>query len=255
MKDTVEPIVALIRSSLFAPEQDDDSTDRDKVPAPFLTITSQSGTGESELAQRLTRTLNRLDPADRPWHSFDRDLIEAIADDREIARSVAVPLEDQPHPWLRDVFADLFLHGLEKEEPVAYRAVAATIASMARVGRVVILGRGGAFVTQDMPGGVHVYLVAPEDYRSDQLARRHGLTLAAARKRVRELDANRQAFHHRRWPHKPLVPEAFTVTLNVAKLTLDQRVDMLLPLIPLKTSRDAGDASKEATSLQQHLSE
>ena len=39
------------------------------------------------------------------------------------------------------------------------------VRALAEVGRVIIVGRGGVFITRDLPGGIHVRLVAPREWR------------------------------------------------------------------------------------------
>jgi cytidylate kinase len=68
------------------------------------------------------------------------------------------------------------------------------IRESARRGNVVIVGRGGAFVLAGLPGVLHVFLRAAEPVRLKTAMERFGLDEAAARGRLRETDANREAY-------------------------------------------------------------
>lgn len=108
------------------------------------------------------------------------------------------------------------------------------------------MGRGGVFITGDLPGGVHVRLVAPHQQRVEATARRLGVPPDEAARWVHEADRNRAIFYRRYWPYKHLVPETFTVTLNTAGLSEDQMAAAVLPLVPL-VLQDAWDSAGVAS--------
>ena len=58
-----------------------------------------------------------------------------------------------------------------------------------------------------------------------------GISEAEAKKRVREIDHNRDAFFRKYWPHRPLTPATFTATYNLAEMSLDAWVDSAAPLV------------------------
>jgi cytidylate kinase len=97
------------------------------------------------------------------------------------------------------------------------------IRETARRGNVVIVGRGGAFLLAGLPGALHVFLRAAEPVRLKTAMERLGLDQAAARKRLRETDANREAYmrqiHGRDWQdasHYDLVIDTGTLEYDAA---------------------------------------
>jgi hypothetical protein len=82
-----------------------------------------------------------------------------------------------------------------------------------------------------MPGGLHVRLVAPLEFRVKATAELLGLTNAAAADWVREKDASRDAFYRRHWPRRPLVPENFSIVLNTAALSIPQQVGAIVAVL------------------------
>ena len=106
------------------------------------------------------------------------------------------------------------------------------IRALAELGRVVIVGRGAVYLTGDMPGGVHVRLVAPAGVRIARTAGATGVSVDAAGAWVRDTDRARESFFRRHWPARPLMPEAFAMTLNTAKLSVGQQVSAVLPALP-----------------------
>lgn len=198
---------------------------------PFVTIARQAGVGAARIAGLLAERLTALDPGDRPWQAFDRELVERIAAEHRYPAHLVESLEETAASWLTTLIEGLSFHSRDPEEFALYRRVSQTVWALAASGRVVIVGRGGVFVTHGRPEGLHVMLVAPRDYRVRNLARRMGLREDAAGRRVDDIDANRSAFYRRHWPHHPLGPEAFAAVLNVAALGEQATVAALAELV------------------------
>jgi len=110
-------------------------------------------------------------------------------------------------------------------------------ASWGRVCAAVALGMAGVLMTRGMPGGVHVRLIAPFDWRVKNLAKNDGLNEAAAYEKVKLLDKDREAFVAKYWPRLPNHDDVFHLTLNASLLTEEQMADCVLPLIGTAVSR------------------
>lgn len=196
----------------------------------FVTISREGGAGGRSLGQRLVERLNALDPGSEPWTLWDRELVEKVSADHHIALELVDSLGETHHGWMEEFLSSLSQVS-DTDEAKVYRRVAMTIRALAHRGRAVIVGRGGVHITRQLPGGVHVRLVATFPDRVNFMIRQHGLTHEAAAAQVRELDRNRKAFFHRYWPKEVLDAEAFTITLNTGKLDENRAVECLLPLI------------------------
>lgn len=228
----MRPILAAIRSAPV-PGKAGQSDDETETPVrPFVTVSRETGAGGSDFAERLTARLNQVYPDDG-WRCYDRDLCEHIASDLNVSRRLVETLEESCHSWLDDFWAGLgYAHQDEPPtEALIYRKVAAMIRALARAGRSVIVGRGSVYVTDGMPGGVHVRLIAPLAHRIDRFAVANGLTTRQAASRIRELDRNREVFYRRYWPGRRLGPESFHLTINTAAVPEDRLADCVLPLL------------------------
>jgi cytidylate kinase len=208
-------------------------------PLPFVTISRRAGSGGRTLAKRLAERLNALTggghkPDGDEWHAWDHELVEKVAKEHELPPALVETLEDGRRPWVQDFLVGLASAVAQQhpEEFKIYRRVAHTIRGLATVGHAIIVGRGGVFITRDMPGGVHVRLVASLADRIENAARRLDVSTAEATKWVKDVDHNREAFYRRHWPGKELTPETFTITLNTTGLTEEQMVAAVMPLIP-----------------------
>ncbi len=225
----LSPILAAVRSHVHTIS---DHPAGQSQQSPFITISREAGAGGRTLMRQLVESLNRLDPAQpgqHPWAGFDRELVEKVANDHHLHRSLVELLGEQCHSWLYDVFAGM---SSQTTESKVYRRVAETIRGLALGGRAVIVGRGGALVTQNIPLGVHIQIVAPFDHRAEQMARVMKTDLKHAANEVRRIDQNRASFYKRYWPNTPLSSSIFTLTLNSAAISEEKMLAAILPLVP-----------------------
>lgn len=226
---TLNPIVAAVRSHIHVIG---DRPDAAEQSPPFVTISREAGAGGRTLMRGLVERLNELDPPQLghpAWTGFDKELVEKVSQDHHLHQTLVAMLGEQTHSWLHDVFAGLSSMTTETQ---VYRRVAETIRGLAQGGRAVIVGRGGVFITQNMPRGVHIQIVAPFEHRVEQMARSLNCDHKHAASEVRRIDQNREAFYKRYWPDIPLSPNIFTATFNSAAISEEKMVEAVLPLIP-----------------------
>lgn len=225
----LSPIVAAVRSHVHTIGGRPNTAEQSP---PFITISREAGAGGRSLMHGLVNRLNDLDPpglGQTPWHGFDKELVEKVSQDHNLHKTLVDLLGEQCHSWLHDVFAGLTSQTTETQ---VYRRVAETIRGLAQGGRVVIVGRGGVFITQNMPRGVHIQVVAPFEHRVEQMAKLMNADHKHAASEVRRIDQNRDSFYKRYWPDTPLSPSIFTATFNSAAMSDEKMVEAVLPLIP-----------------------
>lgn len=226
-------------------------------PARFVTISRQAGAGGRSLGRRLVERLNAAQRLERPWACWDRELLEKVAADHHVSKSLIEAAMDGPgRTWFQQLMASLpWAHapgeGGSLDEYQIYRRVAQTVRALASAGRVVIVGRGSVYATADMPGGVHVRLIAPLEHRIRHMMRLNHLSREQAEQYVSRHDREREVFHRRYWPTDALLPEIFTLTLNAAAIPEDSLVECVLPLLaPDGSDAAAAGAARPASEGQ-----
>lgn len=198
---------------------------------PFITISRQAGAGAWVLTQGLVERLNEIDPGELAWSGWDRELIEKVAADHHISRDLVESLEERDHSWLSEFLSGLSISSEAPSEETVFRDVSTTVRALAQAGRVVIIGTGAVFIAKNLPGAVHVRLIAPLEHRIHSLSQRNNLTHHQAEHEVKRLDHNREAFYARHWPSHSLIPDMFHLTVNVGKLNEEQTVDCIAALV------------------------
>jgi cytidylate kinase len=198
---------------------------------PFITISRQASAGGDEVKDKLVERLRQVDPGEPAWAGFDRELVEKVSEDHNLSARLIESLEESSYNWLGEL-----IRGFDQDRPpsdvAVYRRVAKTVFALAQAGRVVIVGRGGAFLTRGLPGGIHIRLVAPFDVRAERFAKANNLSQRDAERGLRELEERRANFYKRFWPSRSLTAENFTVTFNTAQVDDAHVAESVLPLIP-----------------------
>src|SRR5271170_1579766 len=202
----------------------------DEPARPFVTVSRQPGAGGIPFSHRLAERLNGIDGGD--WWAWDQELIEKVSSEYHIERSILEMLEVRPHSWLDDLLVNFSSADTTPDvlELRAYKRVMMAFRALAEAGHAIIVGRGGVFVTGQMPGGIHLRLVAPIEHRIRYVSVAGKISLSEAAARIESIDRNRDSFYAHYWPGKSIAPETFMLTLNSAALSVDEMVECALPL-------------------------
>ena len=234
----LETAVTVLRAALVRPPH----RSTNAAAQTFVTVSREAGAGGLSFSHRLAVRLNEL-PVRAPWMVWDHELAEKVSAEHGIAQTVVEMMEDRRQTWLSDLMAGLSPSSQQPDEFKVYKRVATTILAMARAGHAIIVGRGGRFITQGFPWGIHIRLVAPLETRVRYMMEHYRISRNEAANRIREIDSARAAFYRRYWPGKSLAPDCFTITLNAGEMSVEEMVDCVLPLI---RSREAGLAERAA---------
>ncbi|HSV16670.1 MAG TPA: cytidylate kinase family protein [Tepidisphaeraceae bacterium] len=204
---------------------------------PFVTIAQQAGAESPALARRLTEMLSAREPrssassssSPAAWSHWDQELIEKVSADSQIPADLISSLETSGHSWIDDLLAGVFQR---PDDLVIFHRVKDCIRDLARAGHVVLVGHGSVFMTCDLPGGVHIRLIAPLRVRARNVAARFGLSYDQALRKMRRIDRQRRTFFRRFWPNQPLSPQIFSAVLNTALLDEDRLLRAIAAMLP-----------------------
>src|SRR5437016_8340935 len=139
------------------------------MPSPVITITRQYGSGGSAVAKRAAESLG--------WTLIDNEFVE------EVARRAGLPAEEvaqreERAPGLLERLArtlsvsspELFITAasvpqVEADEETIAKITERVIQEAAAHGRAVLVGRGAQALLAQRPDALHVYVIAPRDFR------------------------------------------------------------------------------------------
>jgi cytidylate kinase len=165
-----------------------------RLPRPAVTISRETGAGATKIANAVAQQLDRDCPGEDgcPWAVFDRNLVKKILEDHQLSETMEKFMpEDTPFP-LTDALESLL--GLHPSAWNLREYADATIRRLAVSGNVILVGRGAAIITSQLPHVLHVRLVAPFSRRAQNCAESHNISAKEAAHRVRESDEARHRY-------------------------------------------------------------
>jgi hypothetical protein len=155
---------------------------------PTITISRQYGCEGFALAETLKKIFE--EKTGEEWNIYDKALLKKVSEEEELSIRL---LEGLGGPTeLLDSIPVTILKRMPHSE--MYRRLMQHLIAIARLGRAIIIGRGGAVVTQGLPNCYHFRLEASFGFRAASLGRRLGLPLSEAETHVKENEEAREKF-------------------------------------------------------------
>ena len=168
---------------------------------PFITISRQAGSGGHLLSYVILTEFLKHKESElfQGWHVFDKVLCEIVAKDPLLQDSMETLVSERYRSEFRDFIESLFTG--RSNQYLTYKTTFKVVRMLALLGKVIVVGRGSALVTADLPQGIHIRLVAPETQRVIWMMKRFKLGKEAARESMAKQDADRRKliklFFHR----------------------------------------------------------
>ncbi len=187
-----------------------------EAPRPLITISRQCGSDGTELAQLVARKLG--------FDHWSQELVHHIAQNLGTRPELIETLDEKPRNRIDDLVAMSFGTGSTTLDYV--RQVRRLVRVLADKGSAVVVGRGAQFVL----GGdaLRVRVVAPLDWRVENVMSRHGLDHDSAEAHLRAVDRARATFIRQNFGEDVDDPSHYDVVINMSLMTLDQAADMVL---------------------------
>jgi hypothetical protein len=162
---------------------------RNKTPiGPTITISRQYGCEGFPLAEALEKILENK--TGEEWNIYDKALLQKVSEEEELSIRLLEGLGDPTH--LLDSLPITILKRMPHSQ--MYRRVMEHLIGIAGLGRAIIVGRGGAVITQGLPNCYHFRLEASFGFRAASIGRRLELSLREAEKHVKENQEAREQF-------------------------------------------------------------
>ena len=200
---------------------------------PFVTVSRQAGAGAETVAGLLAAKLNAQGPQGaQPWTVFDKNLIDRVLADQDLPQEIAKLVEEDKDTTIKAIVGELL--GLHPSMWTIFHHTSDTILKLARLGRCIIVGRGGNIVTAKLQGGIHVRLVAPENVRLAHLAKHFGLDEKSAAKYLREHDEGRRRYVKTNFERDIEDPLLYDAVLNTGLLGFEKTADLLAGMVAAK---------------------
>ncbi len=192
---------------------------------PFVCISREFGCEALPLAQRLVETLNERCRPSIPWVSYDRELLDKVAEELHVRRDILDALDGGRHDEMSVLFDNII--NRKVSDSLVVRKLAEVIRALAVHGHAVMVGRGSSLVTQDLRNGLHIRLVAPRAWRVHTIATVRNQTLQQAEKTVEEGEKQRQHYLETFFVIDPAQPFLPDLVIDNSRFNLVQIVELV----------------------------
>jgi hypothetical protein len=194
---------------------------------PFITMSRETGAGGITVGTLLRARLQAEDKQARsPWMCFDRELLNRVVEEHNLPKEVAQTM-DQVHyhrllKWIDE------LMGNYPSWSTLVRKTGETTMHLARLGNVILVGRGANVLTRGLPGGLHVRLIGSLPKRIAHAAEYYHLTRAEAEHFIRLEDTGRAMYVKDNFHVDIEDTHQYDLTINTDHIHYEEAVDLII---------------------------
>lgn len=157
--------------------------------AMTITISREFGCEAYPAAEQLKKLLEEM--SGESWALVDRSLIDEVASRHDLEAEFLHNLGKRPR-WLDDMLSSL--SSKWKNERDFFQLLAQKIVAVASGGNVIIVGMGGAIVTQSMKNCLHFRIFASQEFKTASICRRARVSAAEAVAMIEKRQKAREKF-------------------------------------------------------------
>jgi cytidylate kinase len=184
---------------------------------PFITLSREVCAGATTLSHALLPRLNaEFGEGGEEWILLDKDLISYALARHELPEKLARYLPDDRISEIDALIGEIL--GLHPSLWELEGQVAQTIVQLAHVGRIVFVGRASHLLTQSLPGGFHVRLVAGMDTRVRRMMELQHLGEGEALSAIKRTDLGRRRFVKSHFGRDIDDPHTYDLVVNTDRI-------------------------------------
>ena len=159
---------------------------------PAITISRMTGAGGHTVASILADYLQMHVPAHDGWTVFDQSLVEKVLEDHHINTRFAGFMEESHKSMLIDSVEEWM--GLHPSSWTLVQQTNATILQLAKMGNVILVGRGATVICSMLNNVFHVRLVGSLEKRIEYGQQLYNLDRKAALNFIKKRDEGRKRY-------------------------------------------------------------
>jgi len=185
---------------------------------PCITVSRQTGAGSKPVCEKLIQIMDDYsEPEGVKWAYFDRNLIEKVLEDHNLPKQISEFMHEGKYKHLNAVVYELL--GLKPSEWTIIQKTTDTILQLARMGNVVIVGRGANIITSKLKNTFHVRLIASLEKRVEHIKSLMNMSEKEALNYIKKEDENRKQFIKSYFHADVDDPLLYHMTVNTDLLT------------------------------------
>lgn len=187
---------------------------------PFITISREAGTGETQITQMLLERLSKNQTPDEcPWTVYDKNLIRKVQEDFSVS-SLEAMLPEKKFSDIQTMFEELF--GLHPTKREIVHNINKSILNLAEMGNAIIIGRGAFYITRHHKNGLHVRLIGPLSKRVKHMVENYGFTLKEAENYIKTEDQQRYDYVKKLFGIDLNDPHFYDIVINIDRFSAEE---------------------------------
>ena len=205
-----------------------------------ITISRPYGSKGYDTAKILGRKLH--------WEVYSRNLVEYISETSNVRNRLVETFDEKTkneiHNWVHTLL-DSQVMTTDKY----FKHLASVLMTIEEHGQAIVVGRG-ANLLFDHEIGLHVRITAPIEWRIQNVAEKWSISERDAKRLVNKHDSDRLAFIRRYYQRDANDPDAYDVVINIARLSLEKVVDIILSSLEIKLGLPRPEKEEQEESEQ-----
>lgn len=186
------------------------------LQSPIITVSRQTGSRGSYIAELLAQRLG--------FQRLHREAIDAISKSSGYRKRLIEALDEHIRGHLeRTVEATLTGQWVDYGDYVEH--LHRVVLSMAELGGVILMGRGGNFILGPLRG-LHIRVICPDSARIENLVRYKQMSVPEARRHMEQGDRERRDFVAKVFHADIDSPRNYDMVLNSGLMDVDRLVDI-----------------------------
>ena len=197
---------------------------------PFVTISRMYGSGGSEIAELVAKTLG--------WTLYDNDIVDEIAA-RSGLPAAEVAEREERGPSLVERISGAFTLGTPEAMPAFVEGQVTTpdeeivattrsiIEDAVKKGPAVLVGRGAQCLLAARSDGLHVFCHAPTAALVDYAVRKLGIPAGEAEKKVHDMNKQREQYVQRHWGRKWMSPLNYHLCIDTSWAGIEGAAELI----------------------------
>ncbi len=153
---------------------------------PTITISREFGCEAYPVSERIKELMETK--TGESWLVMDKALLEEVAHHHSVSENLLEQMGEKAR-FLEEIIGTFAPHW--KTEKDLYRLICRHILALASAGNVIIVGRGGAYVTQALENCHHFRMYASQEFKVRSISRRLEISREEAEKLIEQKQKQR----------------------------------------------------------------
>jgi len=211
---------------------------------PLVTISRQYGAEGEAIAFRACEILTEMSHGRHPWIVVDEDIGERVIKDHHLPKRISRFFSGEQILSIDEHIEGML--GISVPGATMVEKLARTIVQLARIGHVILIGRGAHLITANFPRAVHVRIIGSFERRVERIMQNKRCSRDEAEADVRTVGLHRRHFTSTYFHSDLNDAEHYDMVFNTDRVSVEESANVIAHLVSSPDFR-----KQEAVKLQE----